>query len=132
MQGQATDNALVDSEQFSMGGLNTVRGYLESQVVGDSAIGGTLELQSPSLLSWSKNDKHELRLIAFTDAGSVFINDPLPEQIDQFNLWSYGFGATAKIHDWLNGALVVGFPLIGQTGRGAGDPLLTFRVWGEL
>ena len=132
MQGQATDNALVDSEQFAMGGLNTVRGYLESQVVGDSAVGGTIELQSPSLLGWTKNEKHELRLIAFTDAGSVFINDPLPEQIDQFNLWSYGFGATAKLHDWLNGSLVVGFPLIGQPGRGTGDPLLTFRVWGEL
>lgn len=132
MQGQATDNALVDSEQFSMGGLNTVRGYLESQVVGDSGVGGTIELQSPSLLGWTKNEKHELRLIAFTDAGSVFINDPLPEQIDQFNLWSYGFGATAKLHDWLNGSLVVGFPLIGQPGRGTGDPLLTFRVWGEL
>ena len=132
LQGQATDNALVDSEQFSMGGLNTVRGYLESQVVGDSGVGGTIELQSPSLLGWTKNEKHELRLIAFTDAGSVFINDPLPEQIDQFNLWSYGFGATAKIHDWLNGALVVGFPLVGQPGRGTGDPLLTFRVWGEL
>jgi HEPN domain-containing protein len=27
LQGQATDNALVDSEQFSVGVLNTVRGY---------------------------------------------------------------------------------------------------------
>jgi hemolysin activation/secretion protein len=132
LQGQATGNALVDSEQFAMGGLTTVRGYLESQVVGDSAVGGTLELQSPSLLRWMKRDEHELRLIVFTDAGSVFVNDPLPEQIDQFDLWSYGFGATAKITDWLQGSVVLGFPLISQPDRGVGDPLLTFRIWGEL
>jgi hemolysin activation/secretion protein len=139
VQGQATDNALVDSEQFSVGGLNTVRGYLESQTVGDSAIAGSLELRSPSLLRWwVPGEKNEFRLLGFVDAGSVFINDPLPEQTTNFNLLSVGFGAMAKFVDWINGAVYVGIPQITQGSdeggnyRPAGDPLLVFRVWGEF
>ncbi len=139
LQGQATDNPLVDSEQFSVGGLNTVRGYLESQAVGDSAIAGTLEVRSPSLLRWwTKNDRHEFRLLGFLDAGSVFINDPLPEQTTNFNLLSVGFGALAKVMDWLNGAIYVGIPQISQGSteadsyRPAGSPMLVFRVWAEF
>lgn len=139
LQGQATDNALVDSEQFSVGGLNTVRGYLESQAVGDSAIAGSIEARSPSLLRWwTKSEQHELRVLGFVDAGSVFINDPLPEQTTNFNLWSIGFGGMLKMFDWLNGAIYVGIPQITQGSsaagsyRPAGSPMLTFRVWGEL
>jgi hemolysin activation/secretion protein len=139
LQGQATDNALVDSEQFSVGGLTTVRGYLESQAVGDSAIAGTLEVRSPSLLRWwIKNDRHEVRLLGFLDAGSVFINDPLPEQTTNFNLLSVGFGALATFMDWLNSAVYVGVPQISQGSteadsyRPAGSPMLVFRVWAEF
>jgi hemolysin activation/secretion protein len=139
VQGQATQNALVDSEQFSMGGLNTVRGYLESQTVGDSAIAGSIEVRSPSLLQWwTKSEKYELRLLGFVDAGSVFINDPLPEQTTNFNLLSVGFGAVIKLMAWLNGAVYVGIPQISQGSteansyRPSGQPMLTFRVWGEL
>ena len=35
-QGQASDQPLVNSEQFSGGGLGTVRGYLESEELGDN------------------------------------------------------------------------------------------------
>lgn len=139
LQGQATDNALVDSEQFSVGGLNTVRGYYESQAVGDSAIAGSLEVRSPSLLRWwLKGEKNELRLLGFVDAGSVFINDPLPEQTTNFNLLSIGFGALVKFFDWLNGAVYVGVPQItqGSTAAGsyrpAGTPVVGFRTWGEF
>jgi hemolysin activation/secretion protein len=132
VQGQATPNALVDSEQFSLGGLNTVRGYLESEVVGDSAIAGSIELHSPSLLKWTKRDQHELRLLAFMDAGAAFINDPLPEQITEFSLASWGVGGTVKIMGWLNGSLVLGFPLIAQATSSVGEPLLVFRIWAEL
>jgi hemolysin activation/secretion protein len=132
LQGQATPNPLVDGEQFSVGGLTTVRGYLESQTVGDSAVAGSLELHSPSLLAWTKRDSDELRLFAFLDAGATYINDPLPEQTTQYNLWSYGFGAHMRVSDLLNGSIVVGIPQIGQGSINIGDPLVVFRVWGEL
>lgn len=132
LQGQATPNPLVDSEQFSVGGLTTVRGYLESQTVGDSAVAASAELHSPSLLAWTKRKSDELRLFAFIDAGAAYINDPLPDQTTQYNLWSYGFGGYIRVSDFLNGSIVVGIPQIGQGTIEAGHPLLVFRVWGEL
>jgi len=131
LQGQASPNPLVDSEQFSLGGLNTVRGYLESVVLGDSAVAGTVELRSPSLLGWL-GEGHEWRVFGFLDAGASFVNDPLPEQTAQYNVWSYGVGSNFRILDHLNGAVVLGVPMISQTPSVAGEPLLTFRIWGEL
>jgi hemolysin activation/secretion protein len=131
LQGQATGQPLVDSEQFSLGGLTTVRGYLESVVLGDSAVAGTVELRSPSVLSWMPAG-NEARAFVFLDAGTAWINDPLPEQISQQSLWSFGVGGTVKLLEHFNSSLVLGFPMITQEPSTAGSPLFTFRLWGEL
>jgi len=131
VQGQATMNALVDSEQFSLGGMSTVRGYLESAVVGDNALCGTLEFRSPSLLSWLGGG-HEWRVFVFLDGGVTTLNDPLPQQTSQFNLWSYGIGSTIKISDHVNGEFLVGVPQITQGPSVANQPLFSFRLWAEL
>ncbi|MEI6072144.1 MAG: ShlB/FhaC/HecB family hemolysin secretion/activation protein [Verrucomicrobiae bacterium] len=131
VQGQATMNALVDSEQYSLGGASTVRGYLESAVVGDNALCGTLEFRSPSLLSWL-GEGHEWRVFAFLDGGVTTLNDPLPQQTSQFNLWSYGIGTTIKIFNHVNGEFLVGIPQITQGPSVANQPLFSFRLWAEL
>jgi len=130
-QGQASATALLDSEQFSLGGLTTVRGYLESSVIGDSALTGTLELRTPSLLKWM-GEGNELRLFAFLDGGFVTLNDTLPEQTSQFNLWSFGFGANIRLFDNLNGSVLVGIPQITQQPTEAGQPMLSFRISADL
>jgi len=131
VQGQASANPLLDTEQFSLGGLSTVRGYLESVVVGDSAVCGTLEFRSPSLLKWL-GEGHEWRVFIFLDGGSAVLNDPLPEQTSNFNLWSYGIGSTIKIFSHVNGEFIIGIPQITQAPSEAGQPLFTFRLWAEL
>ena len=94
-------------------------------------VAGTLELRSPSFLSWLPPG-NEWRVFAFTDGGSAFLNEPLPEQTSQFNLWSFGFGSSIKVLDHLNGSLVFGVPLISQAPSSPFEPLITFRIWGEL
>ena len=131
VQGQATANPLVDTEQFSLGGLNTVRGYLESTVVGDNAIAGTLQFQTPSLLS-RLPEGNEWRFFAFIDAGYASLNDPLPEQESTFTLWSYGFGTSIRLVGHLNGEFLIGIPQITQEPVTAGSPLFTFRISAEL
>ncbi len=42
---QAADQALVSSEQFAAGGLTSVRGYLQSEAVGDDGAFGSIELK---------------------------------------------------------------------------------------
>jgi hemolysin activation/secretion protein len=49
LQGQLADGPLVSSEQFSLGGLDTVRGYLESETLGDDGVVGTFEVRSPDI-----------------------------------------------------------------------------------
>jgi hemolysin activation/secretion protein len=131
-QGQVSDDPLLDTEEFSAGGLGTVRGYLESEELGDNALLGTLELRTPSLGNWIGKDVDDWRLYFFTDAGILGINDPLPEQQSRFNLASVGAGTRITALKWLNGSLDLGVPLIPGPNTNAYRLLLTFRAWAEF
>lgn len=146
MQGQVADGPLVSSEQFSVGGLDTVRGYLESEVLGDNGIVGNIELRSPdvgSLLQQQVKDEtgqgkphfttfNEWRFFGFADAGTAIVLSPLPEQQAKFDLWSYGVGTRFKMLNYLNGMVAYSVPMISQTYTTARDPHVNFRIWGEF
>ncbi|WKA26129.1 ShlB/FhaC/HecB family hemolysin secretion/activation protein [Bradyrhizobium roseum] len=146
VQGQVADGPLVSSEQFSVGGLDTVRGYLESETLGDNGAVGNLELRSPNvgeLLQKQMKDEtgqgqarftvfNEWRFFGFTDAGTANILKPLPEQQSTFNVWSYGVGTRFKMFDYLNGTLVYSVPMVSQTYSAARNPRVNFRIWGEF
>lgn len=90
--GQFTDDSLLSLEQFSLGGINTVRGYAENQLVTDSGVLGTLELRIPV----TKNP-NTLQLNPFIDFGTGWNNDePDPEDS---TIASVGMGL-----DWNAGA----------------------------
>ncbi len=95
LQGQAADQPLLSSEEFSAGGLPTVRGYLESEVLGDNAIFATLEIRSPPF--FARKDKDEWRIYAFAEGGTATLNSPLPDQESAFNLASVGVGARFRV-----------------------------------
>lgn len=63
---QLTDQPLLPIEQFSLGGIDTVRGYRENQLVRDEAICASAELRIPIL---RKNEKSQLDFALFCDAG---------------------------------------------------------------
>lgn len=145
MQGQVADQPLVSSEQISLGGQDTVRGYLESEVLGDYGAAGTLELRSPNLAPYLEqkldnppgapvkfNAFDEWRFFAFADAGRARIYDPLPDQQSQFDLASYGVGMRLKTLQHFNSYFFVGMPLISQQVTLAHNPRVGFRVWGEF
>lgn len=132
LQGQAADQPLLNSEQYSGGGLATVRGYLESEVLGDNAVFATVELRSPSFISDGKDKKDEWRVYAFAEAGIASLNEPLPQQDAHFGLGSIGLGTRLRLFQHLNGSLDLGLPLVSQVQTTAWDPRLTFRVWGDF
>lgn len=131
VQGQVANEPLLSSEQIAGGGLGTVRGYLESEVLGDNGIFGSVELRSPSLAMFIKQ-MDEWRVYVFTDWGTVIVIDPLPQQQARFNIASVGVGSRIRIFNHLNGSVDVGFPMIGATNSKAWNPLLTFRVWADF
>lgn len=132
VQAQLSNDPLISSEQFSAGGLDTVRGYLESEVLGDNAFLGSLELRSPSLAPGLGEIVDEWRFHLFVDGGHVSIKEALEEQEDSFSLWSYGIGTRFRLLEYLNSSVDVGVPMITQGDSKRGDPQATFRVWGEF
>lgn len=128
---QWTDRPLIANEQFSLGGVNSVRVYRESEAMGDYGLAFQLELRSPKLLTdWSAVD--ELRVHGFVDAGYAWIHDRLPGQNDNQGLSSIGVGVNARLFKYLNGAVDVGTPLISMPGRRVGPFTTSFRIWGEF
>jgi hemolysin activation/secretion protein len=128
-QGQLADEPLVNSEQFSVGGQDTVRGYLESEVLGDDALIGSVELRSPPLGRYISGKVTDWRFFLFGEGGEAKILDPLPEQQAVFNLASVGLGTRIQLYDHLNGSVDVAVPLITSVNTKADQPRVEFRLW---
>jgi hemolysin activation/secretion protein len=132
IQGQVSDQPLVNSEQFAGGGLPTVRGYLEAETLGDNGAFGTVELRGPNFLSSLGVEANEGRIYIFADGGYLELIHPLPEQDSMFALASVGAGARIKFRNHWNGSLDAAVPFISQSQTAALDWRLTFRVWADF
>ena len=139
LQGQIASGPLVDSEQFSGGGLGSARGYLESTALGDNGVFGSVEVRSPSLIpivlkegETRPSRPNEWRFHAFCDAGILSNHDPLPEQDSDFSLASVGLGSRFRVRDHFNGSLDAAIPLLDQGTTEAGDITVTFRMWTDF
>ncbi len=68
VRAQASTSTLIPSEQFKLGGYNTVRGYEESVFISDNGVCLNVEFRSRPF-SLIKKWKDELTLLAFADYG---------------------------------------------------------------
>jgi Haemolysin secretion/activation protein ShlB/FhaC/HecB len=104
LQGQLSDQPLASAEQVQYGGVDTVRGYLEAERVGDLGAAATLELSTPT---WAALQGLNLRALAFYDHAVLRRLKPLPQEATEQRLASTGlglrletrFGLTASL-DW--------------------------------
>lgn len=74
--GQYTRDALVPGEQFGIGGLDSVRGFLERQFADDRGYSGSFEVHSPDFGGLFAVDGLRVRALAFYDYGRVRRIDP--------------------------------------------------------
>lgn len=133
LQGQAANAALISNEEFSAGGLDTVRGYLESEALGDSALLASVEIRSPSLSGWvDEAALNEWRFHAFVEGGHLAVHDALADEHAAFDLASLGIGTRARLLDYVNGSADLALPLLGQSSTKRYDPRVTFRLWSEF
>jgi hemolysin activation/secretion protein len=98
LDGQLANGPLINNEQFSAGGADTVRGYVEAERLADNAVHGTLELRTPQLLAGTAAKIDQSYLFLFTDAAKLWIQQPLASQEKQFTLASAGLGLRFKSH----------------------------------
>lgn len=121
LEGQLSDQALISNEQFVAGGVNSVRGYLEAEAVGDKALRASLELRTGNLLPEGAGWLGGLTAHTFLDGAVLKLKDALPGQDDRFTLASVGFGLRLQARQYASLALDVGWPLhdAGSTRKGA-------------
>jgi hemolysin activation/secretion protein len=108
---QLTPDALLPLEQFSLGGVDTVRGYRQNQLVSDNGILASLEFRIPLT-----GNPQILQLTPFAEVGAGWNNrsaDPSPGVIA-----GIGVGVRWQILRGLNLRLDYGFPLVSIRDRG--------------
>jgi hemolysin activation/secretion protein len=137
LNAQIADSPLVSSEQFSLGGLTSLRGYLQSEALGDDGIVGSLELRSPSLVSLANTYVNhpwlnEWRFYAFTDDGVTRVLDSLPGQQYVFGFASFGAGSHLQLFKHFSADVLMGMPLRNGPVTRAWHPYTEFTVKTEL
>jgi hemolysin activation/secretion protein len=106
LDGQVVSEPLISVEQYFAGGAETVRGYLENEVLGDDAVHGSLEIQTPPLSKILPNSvKENLRLSAFYDAARLWVRDALPGEKERFHLSSAGLGLQLRLTNYAQARL---------------------------
>lgn len=130
VQGQLSPQALVSNEQFGLGGYTSVRGYLESEAVADSAIVVSAELRGPSYTLGGLLD--EWRPHVFGEWGGGLVTDALPGQQSRYEMASVGVGTRLRFADHFSAAADVAFPLVDGPRTEAGAVRATFSVKAEF
>lgn len=128
LDGQITTDPLVSSEQFSEGGVNTVRGYLEAERLGDYGVHGTTELRSASFADSISPSINDWRVHAFFDAAGLWLRNPLVGEQSSFGLYGVGVGSRLTAFDDFNAAVDLAVPLTKGSQTRPGDLRVHFKV----
>lgn len=125
---QLTPDSLLPLEQFSIGGIDTVRGYRTNQRVGDNGIAGTVELRLPIVRD--PGGFGLLQVVPFIDAGTIWSNNIGEANSADGTLLSTGLGLRWQLNDSLSASLDWGIPLIStdRQGNSLQDNGISFSV----
>ena len=99
--GQVASAPLLPTEQLGLGGMDSVRGYLEQEADGDDGIIFSNELRTPSL-SFFPKFKDALFFYGFVDYGVAWTRDAQVGQQGQTNFLGVGPGASYHIGPWFS------------------------------
>jgi hemolysin activation/secretion protein len=133
--GQVATGPLIFNEQFSIGGINTVRGYFEGEYVGDTGWNAGAELRTPQisfkLPVADTTQQTWVRGIVFMDFAQLFQLDSAAVA-DRRELWGTGFGVSASINNAMDLKITVGWPLLETANSGRGEPRATVSIGGQF
>lgn len=118
---QLTDEPLVNSEQFSLGGADSIRGFPENDYLADYGWFSSIELRTPAFIFPQRlyvpfdEDKISLRdaiqFVYFADFGKGYEEKPRTGEKSNRFLIGTGFGLRFNFMDELSGKVDVGFPV---------------------
>ena len=126
LQFQVSSGPLISNEQFTAGGVDSVRGYLEAEELGDNGVVAGLELRGPRLLY--AQAIQDFFPFAFVEGGVLHILQPLPGQTSKFSLSSAGLGLRLRAYGGFNAAIDVALPFENGPVTQAGHARVNFMV----
>jgi len=126
VDGQVTPRPLLALEQFTLGGPDSVRGYLVNQIVRDEGVFSSAEVRVPVV--FNRIGSPVVQLAPFFDFGgawNVGASTPDPTTIS-----SAGIGVLISLNRHLNGQLYWGYPFrkFHNPNDDVQDNGITFRV----
>lgn len=132
LSGQLADSPLISNEQYGAGGAASVRGYYESQALGDDGITGSIELETPHLGKEKWSGLNDFRVHLFADGAFLRVREPLPGNAEKYDLASAGLGVRLKAWKYLGTEIDVAYPLHALGSVDEGDTRIHFRVTTEF
>lgn len=145
-----SDERLIPAKMTTFGGLYTVRGYEEDEVVADGGIIASFQykfdlskhLNGPAQISRdpqnggaatpSGDGTPKVALLAYLDHGRAKIKDPVPGEKKAVDLWGAGLGATVEVGENTCGSFYYSWPLRSTSETDSGDGRWNFsfrRLW---
>ena len=106
---QLSSDDLVPLERFSLGGVESVRGYRQDALLSDSGIFTSAEVRIP-FYRWN-NAQSNLSAVPFIDIGTSWSNSDNINQ-DEDTVASFGVGLQLNLDDSLRARIDYGIPLI--------------------
>jgi hemolysin activation/secretion protein len=125
LAGQYTGDSLNINEDYPIAGIDGVRGYLEAEVLGDRALKGTMQLQSPA---WQHGTRQVADAFIFFDAGVAEMLENLPGEPMHSHPRSWGLGIGLAPAKGITASLVWARPLVSAITTYADESRILFLV----
>jgi hemolysin activation/secretion protein len=129
LAGQYSEKSLIVDEAYPVAGIDGVRGYLEAEVLGDRALKGTVQLQTPT---WKRSTKPLADGFMFFDAAVADMIDAPPGEPLRAHPRSWGFGVDLFPWKTIAASVVWARPLVTVSTTQAGDSRILFLLRGSF
>lgn len=128
LSGQMADTLLISNEQFTAGGVGSVRGYHQTQQLGDDGVAYSAEIYTPNLRRAEWDWMQQWRLLAFAEAAKLWIHRPLSGTPKGYSLASFGTGMRVQLFKHLSSELDWSYPLIRSDTVDVGQQRIDFSL----
>jgi hemolysin activation/secretion protein len=131
--GQWASEPLISVEQFGAGGVNSVRGYHEGEVFGDTGWHLSLEQDTPPYTVGMIRDDTPLTVhsLMYMDYARVYLIDPQGRQ-GSTPLWGTGFGLAASAGSHWQAQFLFSWPLLSAGTTSAYQPFFNFALTAQF
>lgn len=117
---QLTPDKLLPIEQFTLGGLGSIRGYRRNIGSADNGVLGTIEFQLPL----TEENWGNISILPFFDVGTIWSNDR--ETTGSNTFASIGLGLRYQIESAFEARIDYGIPLVETSGFGTSETTNNF------